>query len=106
MAGRTTTARLQRDRNRNRLLKQRYGITLEQYHDILERQGGKCAICRGGSTMALSVDHNHANLRVRGLLCKPCNRILGHWRDDYEKPLRAADYLLDDGRRIEDLVAV
>jgi hypothetical protein len=41
----------------------------------------------------LSVDHDHKTLLVRGLLCRPCNDLLGHARDDPEFFTRAKVYL-------------
>ena len=66
---------------RRKSLKARYGITIEQYDDLLRSQGGACAICgaakAGGHTDTLQVDHDHLTGRIRGLLCFRCNRALG-----------------------------
>jgi len=80
-----------------------YGIVLGFYDALLRYQLGRCAICRRatGLKRRLAVDHDHACCPtlpacgecVRGLLCKPCNRMLGHGRDDPEFFDRAADYL-------------
>lgn len=54
-----------------------YGITLEQYDEMFRQQGGACAVC--GSVPKknrLSVDHDHATGKVRGLLCMNCNIAL------------------------------
>jgi len=54
----------------------RYGITLEQYNQMFEKQKGKCAICKRHQkdlTTTLCVDHNHKTKQVRGLLCVTCN---------------------------------
>ena len=64
----------------NRVLK--YGITVEQYDEMLAQQNGVCAICKLVSTRGkLFVDHDHAccpgqkagGKCVRGLLCSSCN---------------------------------
>ena len=79
-----------RDRNNN--LVARYGITIEDYEDMFERQGRKCGICRtsenySGHTgyrkdWSFSVDHCHDTGRIRGLLCNVCNRALGLFKDN------------------------
>lgn len=69
---------------RNSHLKRNYGITLEQYNDILKDQDYVCAICgtnKPGDWGVFHVDHCHKTDKVRGLLCGVCNRRLG-W---YEK---------------------
>ncbi len=38
-------------------------------------QKTECQTC--GSTERLCVDHDHATKRLRGVLCNPCNRLLG-----------------------------
>ena len=72
-----------------------YGITSEQYEALYEAQGGVCYICRRatGATRKLAVDHCHVTGWVRGLLCKPCNSLLAHVRDDEATLKRAAYYL-------------
>lgn len=72
-----------------------YGLALGDYDKLKASQNGTCAICRvaTGKTKKLAVDHSHETGYVRGLLCGPCNRILGHARDNVEFFLRAAEYL-------------
>ena len=88
-----------RARTRDRLRQVRYGITPEQHEALLAHQDWLCAICRraNGRTRALSVDHDHrapdGAQSVRGLLCRPCNDLLGHVRDDATVLLRAVAYL-------------
>lgn len=55
----------------------RYGITPEQYDEILEEQGGVCKICKNlPGKYRLHVDHDHETGKVRGLLCVTCNSRL------------------------------
>lgn len=72
-----------------------YGLKDGQYDLLKAAQGGSCAICRRatGATKKLAVDHDHKTGFVRGLLCGPCNGMLGNARDDVEFFLRAAEYL-------------
>lgn len=72
-----------------------YGIEPGDYDKLYEAQGGRCAICQRatGASRRLSVDHDHATGKVRGLLCRPCNDILGHARDDWRYFARAWSYL-------------
>lgn len=89
---------------RSRQLKYKYGITLEEFEKLLERQGGKCACCgvtknnttgssRNGWNFA--VDHCHETNKIRGLLCNQCNRGIGMLGDTPEALLRAYNYLKD-----------
>lgn len=61
------------------LLKQRYGISLEEYQKKLEIQQNKCAICNETckTGKALAVDHNHGTNQIRDLLCRRCNAVVG-----------------------------
>jgi hypothetical protein len=76
------------DHGRNKILLNKYGITLEEYNLMLEEQEHKCAICgdhesntRWGKTVKLAVDHDHETGKVRGLLCQRCNTTLGRYKD-------------------------
>lgn len=73
-----------------------YGLSKAEFHSLLVKQGGACAICGGmerTSKKVLSVDHDHATGRVRGLLCHHCNVGLGHFQDDPALLTRAAVYV-------------
>ena len=72
-------ALLHKSYNRDWKLKQRYGITLEDYECMQTAQGGTCAICDSPPEpdKVLVVDHDHATDKVRGLLCRRCNISLG-----------------------------
>lgn len=84
-----------REVERKRHLKRTYGLSLEDYAVILVAQQGGCAICgdlpaRG---TVLHVDHDHSTGRIRGLLCQPCNTMLGGARDSVDILLRGRAYL-------------
>lgn len=85
---------------RSRWLRNRFDLSLEAYNQMLEAQGGVCAICnqpethkRNGKLKALAVDHHHASGRIRGLLCSDCNTGIGKLKDDHKVLLAAAKYL-------------
>jgi hypothetical protein len=71
--------------------KRNYGISDEQYQQMLKEQEGGCAIC--GGNRRLAVDHCHNTGKVRGLLCMYCNTGIGHLRDSFELLIKAASYL-------------
>lgn len=71
-----------------------YGLTAEQHQRLLEFQGGACAICQGTRPYQLAVDHDHDTGRVRGLLCKRCNRLLRDVRDNRATLRGAVEYLV------------
>ena len=77
-----------------------YGITVEQYQEMHERQGGLCAICGQANVrgLSLAVDHCHETGEIRGLLCNPCNSGVGLLGDDPARLQAAIDYL-SGGRR-------
>lgn len=77
-------------------IKRHYGMTVDQYHGLLNSQGGVCAICRGQNTNGrrYAVDHDHETGTVRGLLCSQCNVGLGMFRDSTSLLTEAISYLL------------
>jgi hypothetical protein len=78
-----------------------YGLTIEQYEEILRLQGGGCAICGQPPGEAkfqrMHVDHDHVSGDVRGILCGKCNVGLGSFCDSQKILLRAAKYLKRKG---------
>lgn len=77
-------------------LKKYFGITPEQYEELLERQDRKCAICLQPAAhfkTNLAVDHDHKTGEIFGVLCYHCNhRKVGRVRDP-EVFRRCAEYL-------------
>jgi len=75
-----------------------YGLTEQAYAEMLNQQGGTCAICKvepGGKRLA--IDHCHESGKVRGLLCQECNHGLGKFRDSLSLLERAHGYLTRSG---------
>lgn len=85
-----------------------YGLAEGDYERLYEHQEGKCFICQRatGASRRLSVDHDHKTGMVRGLLCRPCNDMLGHARDDASFFARAARYLLSPPAKVAGIHAV
>ena len=73
-------------------LRLKYNITQEDYNALYAQQQGQCAICKDYHA-ALVIDHDHSAKRVRGLLCKHCNWLLGHARDSEPILTSAVNYL-------------
>jgi hypothetical protein len=80
---------------RQRRLDREYGLSVEDYEEMLEDQLGLCAICLSPPDKRnLAVDHDHETGEVRGLLCTRCNRYLVGASDESPMLLRrAANYL-------------
>lgn len=85
--------------SRARAIEVKYGITIEKYFDMIEKQGGRCAIC--GSDKATTkhskfnwrVDHCHTTGKVRKLLCHNCNVALGLVKEDTDTLKKMIDYI-------------
>lgn len=75
-------------------LKHQYGISIETYKTMEISQDGKCAIClKVPINHVLFVDHCHTTLKVRGLLCRKCNAVLGMCNDNQEILQSSINYL-------------
>ena len=91
------------DRYLDSLYRTKFGITWARYQEILEAQGGTCAICdKSPNKQRLSVDHDHGCCPdkskscgecVRGLLCSDCNFGLGLFKDRKDLLEKAVMYL-------------
>lgn len=77
-------------------LKTHYGMSIQEYNYLLKKQNYKCLICHSKQKdllQKLSVDHNHKNGKIRGLLCDRCNRGLGYFKDNLVNLTSAINYL-------------
>lgn len=77
-----------------------YGITAEEYYDMLAAQDNKCALCNSEevnnsriTSGKLFIDHCHDTGKVRGLLCSKCNHAIGLLNDDVNLLYKAIEYL-------------
>lgn len=84
-------------RKRELQLQRDYGITLNEYNQMLVEQGYRCKICGttepGGKHGKFMVDHSHNTGEVRGLLCKSCNIALGEVGDNISTLQKMIEYL-------------
>lgn len=76
-------------------LHSRFGITVDEYDQLVALSDGRCAICGESESRdrRLSLDHDHRTGRIRGFLCSRCNLVLGQVDDDKSLLLSAVEYL-------------
>lgn len=82
---------------RGKHLEYKYGMTHDDYAEMLEKQDHKCAVCgideKHAENSRLCVDHDHGTGKVRGLLCKKCNQAIGLLQDNADFCDAAGKYL-------------
>jgi hypothetical protein len=59
-----------------------YGLTQADYDRMVAMQDGLCTICERRPRAKLCVDHCHATLRLRFLLCNNCNTGFGYFEEN------------------------
>lgn len=82
-----------RDQNLATKAARNYGITAEQYTDLVN---GSCHSCGGQNTQSkrrLHIDHCHVTGVIRGALCHSCNTALGLLKEDPIRIWQLATYL-------------
>lgn len=113
----TPTAKLEtnrryRERNREAVLYhkrnarlRRFGLEPEDLTRMLDEQGHACAICskgpllrEGKGAMSAHIDHCHTCGKVRSLLCKRCNALIGFIESDFGTFLKALNYHHEHGQ--------
>jgi len=82
-------------RVREKQIRVKYGLTMEQYSLMVEDQQNKCKICEKdmNGVREPAIDHCHITGSVRDLLCANCNAALGLLQDDPEIIQNAARYV-------------
>jgi len=84
-----------------------YGLTLEEFNQMILEQNNACKICGKQETSLarkseyrelptkrrLSIDHCHITGVIRGLLCAKCNTGIGMFCESKELLIKAAKYL-------------
>jgi hypothetical protein len=73
------------------LLQRKYGITLRERQELVNAQGGKCAVCEVDATLV--IDHDHETGKVRGMLCARCNTMMGQAKEMVPIFKRAIQYI-------------
>ena len=72
----------------------RYGLTQQEFLELVDAQGGLCRLCDRHCGAELIVDHDHETEDVRGLLCMQCNTGLGLLGDTPERLHKAWQYVV------------
>jgi hypothetical protein len=96
MSKKTDYAARQRVAARKWKLKSYYGISIEEYDQMMLDQNYSCAICSRAQSEfknRFHVDHCHKTGKVRSLLCSNCNSSLGGFLDNPALLRRAATYI-------------
>jgi hypothetical protein len=76
-------------------LKTRFGLTTEEFSDMIKKQNNKCKICECEMNPP-QVDHNHITGKIRSLLCRGCNTSLGLLREDPQILRNMISYIHDN----------
>ena len=73
----------------------KYGLTVEQYNNMLTEQNHCCKICDDELDMGkhTHIDHSHITGEVRSILCAPCNQALGLLKEDISTMQRMITYV-------------
>lgn len=83
-----------KDEKKWRRIKKEYGLSRDDFNNLVNEQNGMCAIC--GTDLAdanAHIDHCHGTGVVRGILCGRCNQALGLFKDSISSLKSAIAYL-------------
>lgn len=79
-------------RNFIRITEPHMHMPYDDFMSLLDHQERRCAIC--GVKTWLVIDHNHRTGLIRGLVCNPCNWLIGQVERNEVLDLRVCIYLL------------
>lgn len=71
-------------------IRNKYGLTIEEFDNFRKAQNDVCGVCGGEWKY---VDHNHYTGKVRGLLCPRCNTLVGFLETNPNSVELAKDYI-------------
>jgi hypothetical protein len=78
-------------------LRKCYGIGIEEFEQLLAEQGNLCALCQRPLNLSLRksvhVDHCHNSKKVRGILHRNCNVLVGMCEENAALLELAKEYL-------------
>lgn len=89
----TETHRCNKCKQKDKNLRKRYKISLNEFNYMAKLQNYECKICSEYIGYNGHVDHDHSTGIVRGLLCHQCNTGLGMFKDNPYSLHRAINYL-------------
>lgn len=78
--------------DKDRHLRNLYGITLAERDELIAMQNSLCAICKEFLSEP-HVDHAHTTKKVRGILCRHCNFLIGLAKENCTTLQNAVKYL-------------
>ena len=101
----------------NQHIRLRYSLSLEDLNEIYLKQDGKCPLClkalsnptiEDAVRWESNIDHDHdccpgdttCGNCVRGLLCRDCNLMIGHAKDNLDTLKRAVEYLENTSKKV------
>ena len=91
-------------RRRDNSLKDKFGISRQEWDALFTSQGNCCGICGRtdtGTKRDWHTDHDHITGKVRGILCHGCNMALCGAKDNPETLIKAAQYLKEHSDEIK-----
>lgn len=83
------------ERNKDRRRQRVYGLSSNEYDLLVIEQNYKYTICNQ-KNLKLVIDHDHKIGKVRGIICSPCNKMLGFAFDNKQTLQKAVMYLSEN----------
>ena len=79
-------------------IKRKYNITELEFNNMLLTQKNKCIGCGvdfefGVQEKTPHIDHCHKTGKVRGILCRKCNSVIGFYKDNPKPLFNLSEYL-------------
>lgn len=65
--------------NLEKVFATRYNVSVAAIHEVLGKANNQCQVC--GASDDLHIDHCHSTNKIRGVLCRNCNTLLGRLGD-------------------------